>query len=154
MTDTLLSISHQALKVASGSLISFKDLTTYLSLTRIVIPWVTGFPYLAFLVWHFLGEEIDAYLTQGQKIGLFDWNSSDSSALNSLILLGGSLPSLVYLATYLLGLPASLYFLWATNQASLDSLREDLAKILLILSSVVYALLGTLSLGGILFLVT
>ena len=155
MTDTLSSISHQVFQAVSATPISFKDLTTYLSLTRIVIPWVTGIPVLAFMVRYFLGEEINAYLTQGQKIGLFDWHSSDSSALNSLILVGGSLPSLVYLATYLLGLPASLYFLWATsNLAPLDSLKEGLAKLLLILSSVVYALLGTLSLAGILFLVT
>ena len=151
MTDTLLSISHQALKVASGSLISFKDLTTYLSLTRIVIPWVTGLPYMAFLVWYYLREEIVALLTQGQRIGMFDWHSSDSSYLNYIVLVGGSLPSLVYLSTYLLGLPASIYFLWATKQLSLN---VDLAKLLLILSSVVYAILGTLSLGGVGFLLT
>ena len=95
MTDTLSSISHQVFQAVSATPISFKDLTTYLSLTRIVIPWVTGIPVLAFMVRYFLGEEINAYLTQGQKIGLFDWHSSDSSALNSLILIGGSLPSLV-----------------------------------------------------------
>ena len=111
MTDTLLSISHQVLRVASGSLISFKDLATYLSLTRIVIPWVTGLPYMAFLVWYFLREEIVALLTQGQRIGLFNWHGSDSSALNFVILVGGSLPSLFYLSTYLLGLPASIHFL-------------------------------------------
>ena len=151
MTDILLSISHQALQVASGSLISFKDLTTYLSMTRIVIPWVTGLPYMAFLIWYYLREEIVALLTQGQKIGMFDWHSTDSSYLNYIVLVGGSLPSFVYLSTYLLGLPASIYFLWATSQASLN---EGLAKLLLILSSVVYALLGSVSLGGILYLVS
>ena len=119
--------------------------------TAIVIPWVTGLPYMAFLTWFYLREEIVALLTQGQKIGMFDWHSTDSSYLNYIVLVGGTLPRLVYLSTYLLGLPASIYFLWATSQASLN---EGLAKLLLILSSVVYALIGSVSLGGILYLVS
>ena len=156
MTEILVNISHHVIQAAvSATPISFKDLTTYLSLTRILIPWVTGFPYMAFLVWHYLREEINALLTQGQRIGLFDWDGSDSAYLNYLVLVAGSFPSFVYLSTYLLGLPASLYYLWATSQASLDTSKEEaegLAKILLIISSIVYTILGGLSLGGIAYL--
>ena len=73
---------HGLIPQVMSSMPSNQDLANFLTYGRIAVPWVTGIPYILFLVRSFLWDDIVTLVTTGQRVGLLDWHSTDSSYLN------------------------------------------------------------------------
>ncbi len=76
-----MSEIHALLQQASQQATNYLDLSAKFSYARLIVPLVTGFPGIAFLIWTYLSDEIYTYLTTGQLSGLLLWTGSDSAYL-------------------------------------------------------------------------
>ncbi len=88
-----------------------------LSLGRLLVPLVTGIPYITFIVHTYLHNELTTLFTTGEYVGLFKWTGSDSAYLTFLVLVLGSTPNVIYLGSYLIGVVFAGLKLWLTNTA-------------------------------------